>query len=107
MHERIFAVRDPGSVIEYVGWTATARCGLREGGPGRLVAGKTHEAAGKRSVYFAGDGAVEATVLDFNSMQSGEQHSGPAIIESPFTTVIADGATTFERTASGSLLMRP
>lgn len=107
MHERIFAVRDPGSVIEYVGWTATARCGLRAGGPGRLAAGKTHEAAGMRSVYFAGDGAVEATVLDFNSMQSGEQHSGPAIIESPFTTVIADGATTFERTASGSLLMRP
>ncbi|MBO6782024.1 MAG: hydantoinase/oxoprolinase family protein, partial [Alphaproteobacteria bacterium] len=107
MHERIFAVRDPGSAIEYVGWTATARCGLREGGPGRLSAGKAHEVSGTRRVYFAGEGEVDATVLDFESMTAGEQHSGPAIIESPFTTVIADSATTFERTAAGSLVMRP
>ena len=107
MHERIFAVRDPGSAIEYVGWTVTARCGLREGGPGRLVAGEPHGGTGMRRVYFAGEGEVDAAVLDFESMAAGEQHSGPAIIESPFTTVIADSATTFERTAAGSLVMRP
>lgn len=107
MHERIFAVRDPGSVIEYVGWTATARCGLRAGGPGRLAAGKGHDVSGTRKVYFAGEGTVEATVYDFEAMESGKRHMGPAIIESPFTTVIADSATGFERTPSGSLLMRP
>ena len=107
MHERIFAIRDPGSAIEYVGWTATARCGLRDGGPGRLAVGKGHDVSGTRRVYFAGDGAVDAVVHDFETMTAGEQHQGPAIIESPFTTVIADGATRFERTASGSLLMRP
>ena len=107
MHERIFAVRDPGSVIEYVGWTATARCGLRAGGPGRLAAGKGHDVSGTRKVYFAGEGTVEATLYDFEAMESGKQHMGPAIIESPFTTVIADSATSFERTPSGSLLMRP
>jgi N-methylhydantoinase A len=63
--------------------------------------------SGTRKVYFAGDGAVEATLHDFETMPAGQQFAGPAIIESPFTTVIADGATTFERTASGSLLMRP
>ena len=107
MHERIFAIRDPGSAIEYVGWTATARCGLRDGGPGRLAVGKGHEVSGTRKVYFSGDGAVDAVVHDFETMTAGRQHQGPAIIESPFTTVIADGATSFERTASGSLLMRP
>ncbi len=107
MHERIFAIRDPGSVIEYVGWTAAARCGLRDGGPGRLLPGRRHQAAATRSVFFAGDGAVEATVHDFETMVAGETHQGPAIIESPFTTVIADRATSFERTASGSLLMQP
>ena len=107
MHERIFAIRDPGSTIEYVGWTATARCGLRDGGPGRLAVGKGHEVSGTRKVYFAGDGAVDAVVHDFETMAAGQQHQGPAIIESPFTTVIADGATSFERTASGSLLLRP
>ncbi len=107
MHERIFAIRDPGSVIEFVGWTATARCGLRDGGPGRLAPGGGHEVAATRQVYFAGDGTVDAAVHDFDSMVAGEIHEGPAIIESPFTTVIADSATRFERTASGSLLMRP
>ncbi len=107
MHERIFAIRDPGSVIEYVGWTATARCGLRDGGPGRLGAGAGHDASGTRKVYFADTGEVEAAVYDFNELAAGEEHSGPAIIESPFTTVVADGATRFERTASGSLVMRP
>tara|TARA_R110002110_G_scaffold85816_1_gene223318 strand:- start:56871 stop:58931 length:2061 start_codon:yes stop_codon:yes gene_type:complete len=107
MHERIFAIRDPGSVIEYVGWTVTARCGLRDGGPGRLGVGKGHDVSGTRRVYFAGDGAVDAVVHDFETMAAGQQFQGPAIIESPFTTVIADGATSFERTASGSLLMRP
>jgi N-methylhydantoinase A len=63
--------------------------------------------SGTRKVYFAGEGTVEATLYDFEAMESGKQHMGPAIIESPFTTVIADSATGFERTASGSLLMRP
>ena len=107
MHERIFAIRDPGSAIEYVGWTATARCGLRGGGPGRLRAGTGHAVSGTRKVYFAGEGEVDAAVFDFDTMAADESHSGPAIIESPFTTVIADSATRFERTASGSLLMRP
>ena len=107
MHERIFAIRDPGSVIEYVGWTATARCGLRDGGPGRLVAGKGHDVAATRRVYFADDGMVDAAVHDFETMTAGQSNQGPAIIESPFTTVIADSATRFERTEFGSLLMRP
>lgn len=107
MHERIFAIRDPGSVIEFVGWTVTARCGLRDGRSGRLAPGGGHEVAATRQVYFAGDGTVDAAVYDFDSMVAGEIHEGPAIIESPFTTVIADSASRFERTASGSLLMRP
>jgi len=107
MHERIFAIRDPGSTIEFVSWTATARCRLRASGRGRLVAGKRHEVSGTRKIYFSGDGAVEAALYDFETMQAGKQHSGPAIIESPFTTVVADARTQFERTASGSLVMRP
>ena len=63
--------------------------------------------AATRRVFFAGEGAVDAAVHDFETMEAGKVHQGPAIIESPFTTVIADSATSFERTASGSLLMRP
>jgi N-methylhydantoinase A len=107
MHERIFAIRDPGSTVEFVSWTATARCQLRTSGRGRLVAGKQHDLSGTRTIYFAGEGELEAALYDFETMPTGEVHSGPAIIESPFTTVVADARTEFERTASGSLVMRP
>ncbi len=40
-------------------------------------------------------------------METGREHAGPAIVESPFTTVVADRATRFLRAASGSLVMRP
>jgi N-methylhydantoinase A len=107
MHERIFAIRDPGSTVEFVSWTATARCQLRTSGRGRLVAGKQHDLSGTRTIFFAGEGEVEAALYDFETMPTGKTHHGPAIIESPFTTVVADARTEFERTASGSLVMRP
>jgi N-methylhydantoinase A len=107
MHEQIFAIRDPGSIIEFVGWTATARCRLRAGDGGRLGAGADRSVSGSRKVYFSGVGEVEAVLHDFETMASGVEHRGPAIIESPFTTVVADGDTIFQRTTAGSLLMRP
>jgi N-methylhydantoinase A len=107
MHERIFAIRDPGSVIEFVGWTATARCRLHAAEAGRLRPGAGHGAGATRRIYIAGLGEVDAVVHDFEAMENGREHVGPAIVESPFTTVVADSATRFARAASGSLVMRP
>ncbi|MCZ6847063.1 MAG: hydantoinase/oxoprolinase family protein, partial [Alphaproteobacteria bacterium] len=107
MHEQIFAIRDPGSIIEFVSWTATARCRLRTGDGGRLGPSANRSVTGSRKIYFSGVGEVEAALHDFESMASGVEHTGPAIIESPFTSVVADADTTFQRTEAGSLLMRP
>jgi N-methylhydantoinase A len=107
MHEQIFAIRDPGSVIEYVGWTATARCRLHATEAGRLRPSAAHSSAPTRRIHLAGEGAVDAAVHDFETMAAGREFRGPAIIESPFTTVVADSATRFSRTASGSLVMKP
>ena len=107
MHERIFAIRDPGSVIEFVGWTATARCRLRGSGTGRLTPGRRHSAGATRRIHIPGEGEIDAAVLDFETMEAGREHRGPAIVESPFTTVVADRATRFVRAASGSLVLRP
>jgi len=107
MHEQIFAIRDPGSIIEFVGWTATARCRLRDSESGRLTASAGRAVSGSRKVYFSGAGQVDATLYDFETMQANVEHTGPAVVESPFTTVVADADTRFLRTASGSLLMHP
>ena len=108
VHEDIFAINDPESGIEVVGWTASVKCRLKESESGSLAAADTKLSVdGTRKVYFAETGYVDATVRRFESMKAGEQLPGPAIIESPFTTVVVDPGATAERRASGSVSIVP
>ncbi len=107
-HQDIFAINDPESGIEVVGWTAAVRCRLRESESGTLIATDVKtEIEGTRQAYFSGIGSVDATVRRFETMQVGEKLEGPAIVESPFTTVVVDPGATAQRCASGSLSIDP
>jgi len=107
-HEDIFAVRDSGSAIEIVSWTANVRCRLRDHNNASLVASASTESIdGTRPVYFSGEGWVNAKVRNFEAMETGENLSGPAIIESPFTTVVLDPGAIAQRRPSGSLSIDP
>lgn len=108
VHEDIFAINDPESGVEVVGWTASVKCRLREGESGSLAVRELKTSAdGTRKVYFSGHGHVDATVRRFEAMKVGEILNGPAIIESPFTTVVVDPGATAERRASGSVSIVP
>jgi len=108
VHEDIFAINDPDSGVEVVGWTASVKCRLREGESGSLAQREINTSVdGTRKVYFSGHGHVDATVRRFEAMKEGEVLSGPAIIESPFTTVVVDPGATAERRASGSVSIVP
>lgn len=108
VHEDIFAINDPESGVEVVGWTASVKCRLREGESGSLAKRDFGTAVdGTRKVYFSGHGHVDATVRRFEAMKEGEVLNGPAIIESPFTTVVVDPGATAERRASGSVSIVP
>jgi len=108
VHEDIFAINDPESGVEVVGWTASVKCRLRESESGSLAAREFKTSIdGTRKVYFSGHGYVDATVRRFEAMKEGEVLQGPAIIESPFTTVVVDPGATAERRASGSVSIVP
>jgi N-methylhydantoinase A len=108
VHDDIFAINDLGSGIEVVGWTASVKCQLRESESGTLVAAETAAAGdGTRKIYFAETGYVDATVRRFEAMTAGEKLAGPAIIESPFTTVVVDPGAVAERRKSGSVSIVP
>jgi N-methylhydantoinase A len=108
LHEEIFAIRDEGSAVEVIGWKAVIRCRLPSSEPGRLHQRPVSGArSSSRRVYFPDSGYVDAELLMFDAMTTGDLHHGPAIIESPFTTVVADAESTFERTSAGSLVLRP
>jgi N-methylhydantoinase A len=108
VHEDIFAIADPQSGVEVVGWTASVKCRLRESVNASLVARDVERGADRtRAVYFPGVGSTQAVVRRFEAMRVGETLAGPAIIESPFTTVVIDPGATAERRASGSISIVP
>lgn len=107
-HEDIFAVRDSGSGIEIVSWTANVRCRLRDHDNASLVENRSEKSVdGARQVYFSDEGWVSAKVRRFEEMETGETLDGPAIIESPFTTIVLDPGATAQRRPSGSLSIDP
>ena len=106
VHEEVFAFRDPGSDVEFVGWRATARCRLREGELGRLGHEEAYEVEvpASRRAYF--DGRARKTRVElFESMKRNAAIEGPAIIESPFTTVVIDPGAKAVRKPSGNLVV--
>lgn len=107
-HEEVFAIRDDGSGVEVVGWSATVACRIRARASGSLSAAEvTGAVEGQRKAYFPGHGYADAAVRRFEAMAPGERLAGPAIVESSFTTVVINPGATAERRASGSLSIDP
>ena len=46
-------------------------------------------------------------MLHLPDLLDGEQFAGPAVIESPFTTVVVDPGCVGKKTSSGSILLLP
>jgi len=109
LHEEVFAFRDLGSDVQFVGWRATVRCKLRERNLGKLGKDRIYQTKVPRSrkAYFNGVGMVETRVGLFETMKSNVPLDGPAVIESPLTTVVIEPGATVVRKRSGSLVITP
>jgi N-methylhydantoinase A len=107
VHEEVYAVRDERAVIEVVNLRARVTCPLGGGVADTVAIDHTREVLPSRGVYFAGSGEVYAAILRLESMGPGTQVSGPAIVESSFTTVVLNPGASAERSASGSLVIVP
>ena len=110
LHQDVFAINDPDAHIEMVSWRARVSCRLREDSTPSAPVFATAEggpARRSRTAHFADVGFVEAAVHHFESMNAGAQVPGPAIIESPVTSIVVDPGAIAERRATGSLVVRP
>ena len=105
VHEAIFTFRDELSPVEMVGWTAKVRCRLREADVGRLTGSDQHAVGKSRRIYFSDSGEIDAALHRFEDLDQGHVLPGPAIIESPFTTVVVDSDACFSRSPAGSLII--
>jgi N-methylhydantoinase A len=107
MHEQLFAIRDVAAPVEVVSWRAHARCKLREVALHSRTNGSTGGGADTRSAYFPSTGRVEVPVLRLEALSAGVEIRGPALIESPTTTVVIDPDASCTCTQSGSLILSP
>ncbi|MFH1090773.1 MAG: hydantoinase/oxoprolinase family protein [Pseudomonadota bacterium] len=106
-HEELFSFRDPNSEVQFLGWRATARCRLAERGSGRRIFNQDarSKAPTARKAFFEGLGLIDCDVLMFGRLKTGEAAAGPAIIESPFTTIVIEPGSRAVKTESGSLFI--
>ena len=105
-HEELFGIRDEKSHIEIVNWCATASGRIHDCVDLRLRASAeavNDQATVIRRTYFAETGFASAVVHRFSAIRTDEIVSGPAIIESPFTTVVLPPNSVARKTAAGSL----
>lgn len=107
-HMDVFATCDRNSPIEVIGWRARVECRLDEStaiaaapassGPARLDA--------TRHAWFAGHpDPLETAVRSFDAIAPGDELAGPAIVESPVTTIVIDPGTRAVGMPGGSLVI--
>ncbi|KQU92799.1 5-oxoprolinase [Mesorhizobium sp. Root102] len=104
-HENLFGFSDPISPIEIIAWTAEVNCRFREQSGLRLTSAATLAERPNRAAYFHSTDWVDVPVRQFNNLVIGEAVSGPAIVESSFTTIVVDPGAVATRQQSGSLLI--
>jgi N-methylhydantoinase A len=107
MHERLFAVRDEKAGIEIVSWSVAVASRIHAGSPPRLAATGRYSREAWRLAHFPGLGAVKTRVLSLESLRLGEDVHGPAIVETPFTTMVVNPGAIAVRKPSGALSILP
>ena len=109
LHEEVFAFRDPGSDVQFVGWRATVRCRLRRKALGKLRREKVYGAKvpSSRRAYFNGRWVEKTRVELLEAMKPDHPLKGPGIVESAFMTVVIEPGAEVVRKRSGSLMITP
>jgi N-methylhydantoinase A len=121
LHRDVFAISEPDSPIEMIGWRGSAVCELKSSSPAqpRSDRGDTRLAlaaegaqtsalaSASRRVVFAESGAASARVARLSEIMVDAAVEGPAIIESPFTTVVVEPGSVARRRGDGSIVVTP
>lgn len=105
MHQRIYAVSDPGSPVEAVAWSAEVHCRIGSATPGRLRRDSSEMRLPARTIRLPAAPPLSAEVYRFEAIPEGMHLRGPAIVESGFTTLVLPGGVTAHRDPLGSIVV--
>ncbi len=106
-HERVYAVRDEGSPVEFVNWKG--RIAIRPFDPPEapppIAASHVPAPDATRSCFF-GEGRVDTPVFRGDRLEAGAFVEGPAIIEEPTTTIVVYPGMSARLSAAGAYILK-
>jgi N-methylhydantoinase A len=107
MHERVFAVREPGQYLECLLWKVRATAVLEKPQVRTRAVSDTGEAApvSYTDAYFDGTGLVSVPRYEGDALPVAARIEGPAIIREPTTTVVVYPDSVATVTALGNYLL--
>ncbi|GGC45240.1 hydantoinase/oxoprolinase family protein [Chelatococcus reniformis] len=90
LHERIFAVKDPGSAVETVSWKVRLVVKLDAPVTRKVAAAEsaTPPVASYRPCFFGDNEPVQTPIYKASDLSAGHAIAGPAVIEEPNTTLV-------------------
>jgi N-methylhydantoinase A len=106
-HRDVFAIADDDSVVEFESWHARARCRLVTPALASPALAGTATSPMSRAIHLANGDPVEAEVWRLDYMPAGRTLHGPALVQTPTTTVLIEPGATFRVLASGTLQIYP
>lgn len=106
-HERVYAVRDEGSPVEFVNWKGRITISLFDPPPPPEEAAVPHRAepTAWRECYFAETGRAKAPIYRGDVLGLGAEIEGPAIIEEPTTTIVVYPGLSARLSAAGNYVL--
>lgn len=107
LHEQIFAVRDPNSPIEIVGWRARVSSPVERPLELQLHAELEPRISDERKIFVRGEGLRPVPVWSSSSLAEGKSLSGPALLELPGTTVLLEPGWVARRAPTGTIAISP
>jgi N-methylhydantoinase A len=106
LHERIFAVRDPGQRVEVLQCRGRLiACPFTPPIADTNVEVASDGVRGARRAYFPGHGELDVPVLEGGAIAPGSKHDGPLLVTEPSTTVVVPPSVALHITALGNYVM--
>lgn len=107
VHERVYAVRDEGSPVEFVNWKGRIAIKLFAPPPPPTVEASSYLPVrdGTRDCYFIQTGRTPTGIYRGEKLLPGAQIAGPAIIEEPTTTIVVYPSLRAELSAAGNYIL--
>jgi N-methylhydantoinase A len=107
VHERVYAVRDEGSPVEFVNWKGRISVRAFSPPPRSDAVAARHAPAPDttRDCYFADAGRAATPVYRGEHLRPGARIAGPAIIEEPTTTIVVYAGGHATCSAAGNFVL--